>query len=301
MQIKYRIQLHSKHMNRVSIIVCYLCSICLLACLTAYPIYLATGAELERIVSRSILIYAVLLFYPICQLLKVPNFSSLGFKKNSITHSFSKAVPIGFLMLIPISLFFINCGYRYWETFPDSLITPLITIIFALLSGLIIGLIEESLFRGLIQTQLSAALNTFWSVIFVSAIYSSVHFLQANELNPSESIHWFSSFIILKDAFANLAIIPNQMDSWIALFLAGIFLSIVRIRTDNLWWCIGIHAGWVMHIKLFKSFTDRNSDAVCSSLASDYDKYIGELSTIWIVALIICWFLFIKFKNSTQR
>lgn len=119
----------------------------------------------------------------------------------------------------------------------------MIAIVSAIISGLVIGLIEETLFRGLLQTQLSAATNTLLAVVIVSIIYSSVHFLQAPSFDPSQLIHWNSGFIILFPAFANLSDLTSVVDSWIALSLAEIFLSLVQLRTNNILRCADIHAG----------------------------------------------------------
>ncbi len=97
-------------MARVSIIFGYLVSICVLACLLAYPLYLITGAELDRIVSRTILVNAVILFYPICLLLKIPDIASLGFSTSHVFSTLSKSVAAGIVMLAPISLYFVYCG-----------------------------------------------------------------------------------------------------------------------------------------------------------------------------------------------
>ena len=285
-------------MARVSIIFGYLVSICVLACLLAYPLYLITGAELDRIVSRTILVNAVILCYPLCLLLKIPDIASLGFSTSHVFSTISKSVVAGIVMLAPISLYFVYCGYRFWEPSESSFLFLITTIVAALISGLLIGIIEETLFRGVIQSQLSKALNVIWAILIVNILYASAHFLQASDLALSSQTHWYSGFIILKEAFSNLANFEQFSDSWLALLLAGIFLSMVKIRSNNLWWCIGIHAGWVMHIKLIKAFTARNIDASCSSLASDYDKYIGELSSLWILIVIICWLMIIKRKTT---
>ena len=281
-------------MKKVSIIFGYLFSICVLACLFAYPLYLMTGADLESLVSRTILLNAVILFYPLCLLLKIQDFSSLGFSRSRILTTLTKSIMLGIVMLAPISIFFIFCGYRFWEATTGSLLSPLITIVSALISGILIGVIEETLFRGLIQSQLSKVLGIIWAILIVNLIYSSAHFLQVPDSIVHSQINWFSGFVTLKDAFANLSNFKLFADSWVALLLAGIFLSIVRIRSNNLWWCIGIHAGWVMHIKLIKAFTGRNIDADCSYLASDYDKYIGELSALWILIVLTIWFMISK-------
>ena len=287
-------------MSRVSIIVVYFCVICLLGCLLAYPIFLLSGANFERIVSRTILILAVLLFYPTCRLLKINHFGSLGFSKNNIPSTALSSWLVGIAMLTPISIFFISCGFRLWEPFPQNLFDPLTIIASAIISACLIGLIEETLFRGLLQSQLSAAMNSFWAIIIVSTVYSSVHFLQAPEFDPTHTIHWYSGFTLLSSAFANFGNVYSFWDAWIALFLAGLFLSLVRLRTNNILWCIGIHAGWVTHIKVYKKFTDRENSAQCSSLASDYDNFIGEFSAAWILLILLIW-AFLLYRQSLTR
>ncbi len=287
-------------MARVSIIVVYFCVICLLGCLLAYPIYILSGANFERILSRTILILAVLLFYPTCQILKINDVTSLGFKAQGLPSIAIRSWLLGVAMLIPISVFFISCEFRLWEPAAQSIFEPLAMIASAILSACIIGLIEETLFRGLLQSQLSTAMNSFWTVIIVSVIYSSVHFLQAPELDASQTIQWHSGFTLLASAFANFNNVSSFLDAWIALFLAGVFLSLVRLRTNNILWCIGIHAGWVTHIKVFKGFTDRDDSAQCASLASDYDSFIGEFSAAWILLVLLAWAI-LHYRKSVTR
>ncbi len=287
-------------MARVCIIVIYFFIICTFGCLLAYPIHLISGANFERILSRTILILAALLFYPTCRLLNINNFISLGFSRENITSTAVRAWLIGVVMLTPISIFFLSCEFRLWEPAPQNLLEPLTVIASAIISGCIIGLIEETLFRGLLQSQLSTTMNSLWAIIIVSTIYSSVHFLQAPEFDSTLTIHWYSGFTLLSSALANIS---NSsaflLDAWVALFLAGLFLSLVRLHTNNILWCIGIHAGWVAHIKVLKKFTDRDSSAQCGNLASSYDSFIGELSAAWILLILASWALLHYRKSLT--
>jgi membrane protease YdiL (CAAX protease family) len=287
-------------MTRVSIIVVYFCVICLLGCLLAYPIYIFSGANFERIVSRTILILAVLLFYPTCRILRINIFTSLGFNKKNIPSIAIRSWLLGVAMLAPISIFFIFCGFRIWEPAAPDLYELITIITSAIISACLIGLIEETLFRGLLQSQLTATINSFWAVIIVSIIYSSVHFLQAPNFDPSQTIHWYSGFTLLSSAFANFSNTIAFLDAWIALLLAGLFLSLVRLRTNNILWCIGIHAGWVTHIKVFKEFTDRDNSAQCGRLASNYDNFIGEFSTAWILLILFAW-TFLRYRKFLNR
>ena len=288
-------------MVRIGIVIAYFFSSCAIACLLAYPIHLLSEIDLEKIVSRGILVSAVLLFYPLCKLLHINSLELFGYPANHKIKTIIKAWLVGISMLVPLTIFFLVCGYRNWEPLSDTSYLSLLSVIAAaLFSGLIIALIEETLFRGLLQTELSRILNAVVVILLVSFVYSSVHFLGVPDSYSTEPIHWYSGFSLLFSAFSSLSQPLLIWDSWLALFTAGIFLSIVRARTNNLIWCIGIHADWVAHIKIVKAFTDRNSDAPCQYLVGQYDKFIGELSTIWIVLLLVIWLTYTQLRSRSN-
>ena len=287
-------------MPRLIILFTYLISIFVVGCLLAYPASLIIDTSFERIVSRSILICAVILFYPAYKALHIKSFSELGFTSNTPISTLSQSWGLGVVMLLPISFIFIACGYRYWEPISPDLLGPTMTIFSAIIAGLLIGLIEETLLRGFLQSQFNKLMTLSLSVFFVNVIYSSVHFLQPPETFTLETIHWYSGFTLLSAAFSSLLNFQLIWDSWIALFLAGVFLSIVRIRA-NLLWCIGIHAGWVAHIKVFKSFTDRDNTASCKAFASDYDNYVGEFSALWLIAIFIIWGIYYLVRQRQDK
>ena len=288
-------------MARIGIVIAYFFSSCGIGCLLAYPIHLVSDFEFERIVSRGILLTAVLLLYPTCKLLHINNLELLGFAATAKTKPIIKSWLLGVGMLLPLTIFFLICGYRFWEPLTTAgYLSPIMIIMGAILSGLIIALIEETLFRGLLQTELSNVLNAVLAILLVNFIYASAHFLQAPDSHSMQSIHWYSGFTLFFASFSALGQPLLIWDSWLALFTAGIFLSAVRVRSNNLIWCIGIHAGWVAHIKVIKAFTDRNSDAPCNFLVGQYDKFIGELSTIWIVLLLMIWFSYKQLRSSTR-
>jgi membrane protease YdiL (CAAX protease family) len=284
-------------MSRLAVLFIYIFSLFFAGCLLAYPAYLIIDADFERIVSRSVLLCAVLLFYPALKALKIKSLAEIGLSTQSPVSTLSKAWGLGVAMLIPISLFYIFCGFRFWEPLAPSLLDPTVTIFTAIVSGLLVGLIEETILRGFLQSQLNKLMTIVLSVIIVNVIYSSVHFLQPPDNFTLTTIHWYSGFTLLAAAFSSLLQFELFWDSWLALFLAGVFLSIVRIRS-NLVWCIGIHAGWVAHLKVFKSFTDRNNEASCMTYASDYDNYTGEFSAIWLASLLIIWGIIVLIRRK---
>ena len=167
----------------------------------------------------------------------------------------------------------------------------------ALLAGTIIALIEETLFRGAMLTAVKKHGSVLFAIFASSFIYALVHFLQPSDNFSTQALNWGSGFALLKDAFYPLTQINIIFDSFIALFLAGVLLAIVRLRSDRIAYCIGIHAGWVLAIKVFKRVTDTNVDSDYAFLTGSYDKVIGYLAAVCIAVFIIL--LFKYQKNST--
>ena len=274
-------------MKRILIVIAYFFGTCAMGCLLAFPVYLILESDFEKIVSRSILVCAVILFFPTCKLLDANHATYFGIKKSGRGVTLLTAWGLGIAMLLPISIYFLLCEFRTWESFSaNEILSVPVGLLSAIISGAIIAIIEEPIFRGILQSELNKIYNSVITVFIVCFIYSSVHFLNTPEEITLSTVRWYSGLSVFVSAFAPLADIATIWDSWLALFTAGVFLCLIRIRTDNLLWCIGLHAGWVAHIKIFKELTDRNNQAPCSNLAGQYDNYIGEFSTVWIILLL---------------
>ena len=146
-----------------------------------------------------------------------------------------------------------------------------------LVAGLAVGLIEETFFRGLLHTGMRRSLAFWPTATITSLLYAAVHFMKPEALdgaglNPASALDAVATGLGRIGEFAPIA------DSFITLFVAGIFLSMVRERTGNIVWAIAIHAGWVMVIKLTKYLTDSGP----SVWIGDYDNITGWLATLWL-------------------
>jgi hypothetical protein len=69
------------------------------------------------------------------------------------------------------------------------------------------------------------------------------------------------------------------------LFAVGMFLSLVRERNGNIALALGLHAGWVMVIKVGQYLTALHPDAPLAQLVGSYDGIIGWLAAAWISLL----------------
>lgn len=83
--------------------------------------------------------------------------------------------------------------------------------------AIVSGVVEETLFRGIVLRHLEALVGTWWALAFTSGLFGLLHIT-----NPDAT--WWSSLAIALEA--------------------GILLGAAYLLTRRLWLAIGIHAAW---------------------------------------------------------
>jgi membrane protease YdiL (CAAX protease family) len=154
-------------------------------------------------------------------------------------------------------------------------------------SGFAVAFIEETFFRGILQGAVSRASGVVAGVLLPSTLYAAVHFLGGKIRVPDDQIQWSSGF----DVLANLFTAYNQplalTDSLAALFVLGILLALLRLRTGIIAGGAGLHAAGVFTISLLREATVYNPDGSWSWLVGSYDRVIGWGAAIWFVVIVI--------------
>ena len=267
----------------------------------AYPLHLILSnwfeLEFERVVSRSVLIVAIILFMALYKKLGFTSWREIGFStdKKQFFSDLTKGIAFGMLIMFPVIAGLLITENRVLDTDLDTSTLNIVDqIVTALIAGLIIALIEETLFRGAMLSAIKKHGSALLAIVSTSLIYASVHFIEPNIDYEANSLHWASGLVLAKDALSSVLEINRIADSFIALFLAGVLLALVRIRSQRIALCMGIHAGWVLAIKTFKSFTDSNAQSEYAFLTGSYDKVIGLLAAISITIFIVLYL-----KNSS--
>ncbi len=260
----------------------------------SYPLYtfLANWFELDfdRVASRSVLLMAVILFLALYKRLGFSSWQRIGYPsgKKLFFCDVGKGIGFGILIMLPVVAGLLITKNRTidmgWEV---SFVNVISLIITSVVAGLIIGFLEETLFRGAMLSAIKKHSTAIFAVVVTSLFYALVHFIQPDIEFNANTLNWGSGFVLLKNALPGFADIPSIADSFIALFLAGTLLAIVRLRNDKLALCIGIHAGWVIVIKIFKRVTDSNPASEYAFLTGSYDKVIGYLAAVCITIFII--------------
>ena len=119
--------------------------------------------------------------------------------------------------------------------------------------ALAVATVEELYFRGLLLSRVSG----YWMPLTASALlYAGIHFLNPTPNSPLAE-YWAGGWILLADATLEM---PDQwlgqMPRLCLLFLIGIGLGMLRLRTGCLALCIGAHAAMVFSLKSFQRLTD---------------------------------------------
>ncbi len=278
----------------------------LFSALLAYPafIFLSNWFEVdfERVISRCVLIVIIITLPVLFKIFRFNSWQQIGYttKQKDFWAQLFKGFALGVLIMLPIIIGLLITNTRVIDTDWNWSIHHIVgLLITAALSGLLIALIEETLFRGIMFTAIQKQASTLFAIISTSFIYAIVHFLQPEAYLAQNSINWTSGFNVVKNAFDPLLYPAQYFDSFIALFFAGVLLAMIKNNTNKLVICIGVHTGWVFAIKTFKRMTDTNIDSNFIYLVGSYDKVIGYLAAFCIIlAIIIYTTLMNREKNN---
>ncbi|MGF1677648.1 MAG: type II CAAX prenyl endopeptidase Rce1 family protein [Candidatus Methylacidiphilales bacterium] len=123
-------------------------------------------------------------------------------------------------------------------------------------SGWAVAAVEEWIFRGalcLALRDLSTRALT-WVVVLGSLFFALLHFPQARHM--AEGVEWWSGWAMWGDLGMQLLDGPEVLRRGVGLWMIGVCLCVVALRSGGLWWAVGIHAGWVCAIKSVNRMTD---------------------------------------------
>ena len=212
---------------------------------------------------------------------------SFGFSssKKKFLGNLLQGILAGILVLAFFELFLLLLGIYQIKPNLDYFWSNLFLIfIKAILSGLVVGLIEESIFRGALFSGLYKKTGAVVTVTLTSLVYAAVHFLKYRALPEGTEITWVTGMEILPEAFFRFSD-PNIIDHFLTLLVLGVLLSMVRIRNGNIAMCIGIHAGIVITMKVTGRFSDYMPGSQFDFLVNSYDHMLGYLSFVWLLVL----------------
>ncbi|MBX7145135.1 MAG: CPBP family intramembrane metalloprotease [Oligoflexia bacterium] len=168
-----------------------------------------------------------------------------------------------------------------------------------LVGALAVSVIEESLFRVLLFGKLARTLPVAAAAVIASLLYALAHFV-----TPDKSFVFVSGDALIGFEYVahvlakglDLALLP----AFAGLFLVGLVLCFSLMRTGSIYLGIGLHAGWVMAVKLSGFITDA---APGVSFANDLLRryFLVARPEAWVSFLVVTMIVyFITQRRATK-
>jgi membrane protease YdiL (CAAX protease family) len=224
-----------------------------LAQLSANPFPQLAKMPFHRFMDRSFLIFALAGLWPMLRSLGVTSCRETGLvPPYGQWRKLFGGLLLGFLTLAAVAGIAVGCGARAFA--PAMNAHKIVAAIFgAAATAALVGTLEEILFRGGIFGGLRRVLYWPFALLISSVVYALVHFLQSAE--PAGPIGWDSGLILLPVMLRGFADVHALLPGFFSLTLAGVLLGLAYQRTGNLYFSIGLHAGWIFCLKIYDQLT----------------------------------------------
>lgn len=207
----------------------------------------------HRYLNRCLLIVALAGLWPITRAFRLRTASSLGLTGGAERwRRLGLGWAVGFASLFAVALALVAVGGRglnFSHTVPG-----LLTLVGkAMLSAIVVALLEEVLFRGVIFGALRQSISLPAAIVGSAVIYAGLHFMARVE-HPGP-VAWSSGLALLPRMMHGMIAPENLFPAGLTLTVGGAALALAYQRTGSLWFSLGLHAGWVFWLKVFKSVT----------------------------------------------
>jgi membrane protease YdiL (CAAX protease family) len=147
-------------------------------------------------------------------------------------------------------------------------------------SGLAVALIEETVMRGAMHTAIARESGNLSAALLTAPLFAVLHFFAKAHI---DSPGWTSGFDLLARSFSPLADFGTVLDSFLAWLAVSLVLSMTRILTGNIATAIGLHAGWVVVLRILQEST--GTGATHSVWVGRFDGLLGYWVIPWSAAI----------------
>ena len=123
------------------------------------------------------------------------------------------------------------------------------------IAAIVIAIIEEGFFRAFLMVGMEGEFGRTPALLISSAIYAIAHLVRSPAKFYVTGFHPLAGFETLGLSLAHLANPAAMLPTFIGLFLLGIVLGEAFLETGNVYFSIGLHAGFVLGSKLWPKMT----------------------------------------------
>lgn len=183
-----------------------------------------------------------------------------------------------------------------WRWLPQPPLKMLSRLPGYVASALLIGLLEETLFRGIILTLLVRAWGAWRGLFFSALFFAFLHPLGTPIEAPADY-----SFLAGASALASLLALfqePLVQRQLVGYFLGGLILARATLLSDRLWAALGLHVGWVFFIRADGLFLKRSHD--WDALYFGHNRLVDGI-LIWLFLLLVYILVDRTLRRSSTR
>jgi uncharacterized protein len=152
-------------------------------------------------------------------------------------------------------------------------------------SGLAVALLEETVMRGAMHTAIERESGAWTAALLTAPLFAVVHFFAKARIAPDE-VSWGSGFdVLFLRSFAPLSHPALVFDSFLSWLIVGLILSLTRVLTGNIAVAIGLHAGWVVVLRMLQEATVSAPSPRYAAWVGHFDGLLGYWMLPWGLAI----------------
>jgi membrane protease YdiL (CAAX protease family) len=151
-------------------------------------------------------------------------------------------------------------------------------------SGISVALLEETVFRGAMHTAIERESGPWTAALLTAPLFAILHFFAKVRI-PTADLGWGSGFDLLLLSFAPLGHPALVFDSFLSWLTVGLLLSLTRVLTGNIAVAIGLHAGWVVVLRMLQQSTTSGRAPAYAAWVGHFDGLLGYWMVPWGIAI----------------
>jgi uncharacterized protein len=174
-------------------------------------------------------------------------------------------------------------------------------------SGISVALIEETVFRGAMHSAIEREAGGWAAALLTAPLFALLHFFAKASI-PAAELGWGSGFDLLLRSFAPLGHPALVFDSYVSWLVVGLILSLTRVLTGNIAVAIGLHAGWVLVLRMLQLSTAAGNSPGYAGWVGHFDGLLGYWLLPWGLAIGAAlwlarpaWVFYAKGANTSSR
>ena len=224
---------------------------------------------------------ALLLFFPLIRYLGLPGLRAVGWSlpRTQAMRQLGIGFARGIVIMAPFAVFLILIDLRPVRMLSDWESVLLKSLLTGIVGGLLIGLVEETFFRG---AMLRYALRVTAAPIALTAttvLYAGVHFIEVDQPTPHTEPSVTLGLELMLSGLADY--LPAfDLGTFVALSILGLLFAHTALRDGHIFQAAGLHAGIVCTVRLLKDFTETNGQHPWFFGIGSYDRITGWFSAI---------------------